>query len=169
MTVSSQPVYFAHANVFHHDGKPEPIESSIAMFPRDGGDPEVICITGMPVEYLPFCVRGKFSQPVRGNISLMVVKEPDQQKNFQELGLFAMALETLPKFRHICDGTFPNSVHEDVHEEEDISCCTMVGKHQPIGIDPRDPAEYKRKVLSHQRHSNKLNASLKNSPILEIE
>ncbi|GFX64547.1 hypothetical protein TNCV_2811721 [Trichonephila clavipes] len=41
----SQPAYFALANVFYHDGKPMPIELSIATIPRDGGDPEVICIT----------------------------------------------------------------------------------------------------------------------------
>ncbi|GFY31532.1 hypothetical protein TNCV_4693761 [Trichonephila clavipes] len=45
MSVSSQPTYFAHANVFHHDGKPVLIELSIATISRDGSDPEVICIT----------------------------------------------------------------------------------------------------------------------------
>ncbi|GFS80394.1 hypothetical protein TNCV_3448211 [Trichonephila clavipes] len=94
MSVLSQPAYFDHANVFHHDGKPVPIELSIATIPRDGSDREVMCITvnhagqttkskdfrsncqenarlclvhhplpkSVPVEYLPFCVRGKFSQ-----------------------------------------------------------------------------------------------------------
>ncbi|GFX70261.1 hypothetical protein TNCV_4616981 [Trichonephila clavipes] len=47
------------------------------------------------VEYLPFCVRGKFSQLVRGNSGLMVVKGAGRQNFFQELGLFATALETL--------------------------------------------------------------------------
>ncbi|GFX65829.1 hypothetical protein TNCV_2043621 [Trichonephila clavipes] len=45
MSVSSQPAYFAHANVFHHDGKPVPIELSIATILRDSSYPEVICIT----------------------------------------------------------------------------------------------------------------------------
>ncbi|GFU44217.1 hypothetical protein TNCV_686251 [Trichonephila clavipes] len=45
MSVLSQPAYFAHSNVFHHDGKPVPIELSIATIPRDGSYPEVICIT----------------------------------------------------------------------------------------------------------------------------
>ncbi|GFT68719.1 hypothetical protein TNCV_684101 [Trichonephila clavipes] len=45
MTVLSQPSYFAHANVFHHEGKPVLIELSIATIPRDGSDPEVMCIT----------------------------------------------------------------------------------------------------------------------------
>ncbi|GFV38503.1 hypothetical protein TNCV_3490921 [Trichonephila clavipes] len=99
MSVLSQPAYFAHANVFHHEGKPVPIELSIATIPRDGSDPEIMCITvnhagqpsnpkdvrfncqenarlrlvhhplpkSVPVEYLPFCVRGKFSQLARGN------------------------------------------------------------------------------------------------------
>ncbi|GFX71829.1 hypothetical protein TNCV_2010661 [Trichonephila clavipes] len=34
----------------------------------------------VPVEYLPFCVRGKFSQLARGNRGLMVVKGLEQQK-----------------------------------------------------------------------------------------
>ncbi|GFT61426.1 hypothetical protein TNCV_4371161 [Trichonephila clavipes] len=112
MSVLSQPVYFAHANVFHHDGKPVPIELSIATIPRDCSDPEIICITvnhagqtskpkdfrsncqenarlrlihhplpkSVPVEYLPFCVRGKFSQLARGNIGLIVVKEWSKKK-----------------------------------------------------------------------------------------
>ncbi|GFT63121.1 hypothetical protein TNCV_1801851 [Trichonephila clavipes] len=160
--MSVLPAYFAHANVFHHDGKPVPIELSIATIPKDGSDPEVICITvnhagqtsktkdfrsncqenarlhlvhhplikSVPVEYLPFCVRGKFSQLAPGNRGLMVVKGVEQQKFFQELGLFAMALETLPKFKDICDETFPSPVNEGVHEEEDISCCTMLKSYQ---------------------------------------
>ncbi|GFV96533.1 hypothetical protein TNCV_3259971 [Trichonephila clavipes] len=60
----------------------------------------------------------------------MVVKGVEQRKIFQELGLFAMALETLPKFKDICDGSFPNPVHQGVHEEEDTSCCTMVKSYQ---------------------------------------
>ncbi|GFV69148.1 hypothetical protein TNCV_3101361 [Trichonephila clavipes] len=54
-----------------------------------------------PVEYLSFCVRGKLSQ--------MGVKGT---KNFPR------ALETLPEFND--DGTFPNSLHEDV------SYCTIL-------------------------------------------
>ncbi|GFX89963.1 uncharacterized protein TNCV_886611 [Trichonephila clavipes] len=162
MSVLSQPAYFAHANVFHHEGKPVPIELSIATIPRDGSDPEIMCITvnhagqpsnpkdvrfncqenarlrlvhhplpkSVPVEYLPFCVRGKFSQLARGNRGLMVVKGLEQQKMFQELGLYAMALENLPNFKDICDGTFPDPVHEGVHEEEDISYCTMLKSYQ---------------------------------------
>ncbi|GFU84143.1 hypothetical protein TNCV_4504421 [Trichonephila clavipes] len=45
MSVSSQPAYFAHANVFHHDGKPVPIELSIVTIARDDSDLEMICIT----------------------------------------------------------------------------------------------------------------------------
>ncbi|GFW57225.1 hypothetical protein TNCV_541401 [Trichonephila clavipes] len=116
MSVLSQPAYFAHANVFHHDGKPLPIKLSIATIPRDGSEPEIMCITvnhagqtskpkdfrsdncqenarlrlvhhplpkSVPVEYLPFCVRGKFSQLARGNRGLVVVKGVEQQKNFK--------------------------------------------------------------------------------------
>ncbi|GFW02660.1 hypothetical protein TNCV_2456741 [Trichonephila clavipes] len=74
-----------------------------------------------PVEYLPFCVRGKLSQKGRGG--LMVVKGTKQQKIFLELGVVAMSLETLPEFNAIYDGTFPHSLHEEVHE--DVSYCTM--------------------------------------------
>ncbi|GFX42402.1 hypothetical protein TNCV_1519661 [Trichonephila clavipes] len=115
MSVSSQPAYFAHANMFHHDGKPVPIELSISTIPRDGSDLEVIFIavnhaglTSKPkefrsncqenarfrlvhhplpksvsVEYLPFCVRGMFSQLARGNKGLMVVKGTERQIFFK--------------------------------------------------------------------------------------
>ncbi|GFU24955.1 hypothetical protein TNCV_340001 [Trichonephila clavipes] len=140
MSVSSQPAYSAHANVFHHDGKPMSIELSIATIARDDSDTEVFCITvnhagltskpkdfryksqgnallrlvhhplpkSVPVEYLPFSVRGKFSQLARGIRGLMVVKEMEQQKFFQELGLLVMALETQSKFKDICEGAFSN-------------------------------------------------------------
>ncbi|GFU58523.1 hypothetical protein TNCV_4894571 [Trichonephila clavipes] len=148
-----QPTYFAHANVFYHQGKPVPIELSIATIPNNGSDPQVMGITvnraglistphelrsnsheherlrlvhaplpkSVPVEYLSFCVRGKLSQMGRGG--LMVVKATEQQKIFIELGVFAMSLETLPEFNDIYDGTFPNSLHEEVHE--DVSYSTM--------------------------------------------
>ncbi|GFV06362.1 hypothetical protein TNCV_1073431 [Trichonephila clavipes] len=115
MSVLSQPFYFAQANVFHLEGKPVPIELSIATIPRDGSDPEIMCITvnpagqtfkckdfrsnfqenaclrlvhhplpkSVPVEYLPFCVRGKFIQLARGNRGLMVVKGGEQQNFFK--------------------------------------------------------------------------------------
>ncbi|GFX85846.1 hypothetical protein TNCV_2472481 [Trichonephila clavipes] len=96
MYLLSQPAYFAHDNVFHDDGQPVPLEFklSINTIPRDGSDPQVMCITMnhagqtskskdfrsncqenvrlllvhhplpkcVPVEYLPFWMRGKFSQ-----------------------------------------------------------------------------------------------------------
>ncbi|GFV70261.1 uncharacterized protein TNCV_2513601 [Trichonephila clavipes] len=109
---------------FHHQGKPLPIELIIATILSDGTDPKVRGITGnhagltstpkelrsnshenerlrlvhyplsksVPVEYLPFRVRGKLSQLYRRG--LMLVKGTEQQKNFQELGVFAMSLET---------------------------------------------------------------------------
>ncbi|GFX51506.1 hypothetical protein TNCV_2277861 [Trichonephila clavipes] len=115
MSLSSQPAFVAHANVFHHDSKPVPIELFIVTIPRDGSDSKVICImvnharlTSTPkylqsnsyanarlrpihhplpksvaVEYLPFCVRGKFSLLARGNRALKVVKGTDQQKYFK--------------------------------------------------------------------------------------
>ncbi|GFU91710.1 hypothetical protein TNCV_286251 [Trichonephila clavipes] len=43
--MSSQPVYFDHASVFHHQGKPVPLELSIATVSSDGCDPQVMGIT----------------------------------------------------------------------------------------------------------------------------
>ncbi|GFW07569.1 hypothetical protein TNCV_3917021 [Trichonephila clavipes] len=63
-----------------------------------------------------------------GRRSLMVVKGTEQQNFFLELGVFAMSLEMLPEFKDIYDGTFPNFLHEDVHE--DVSYCTMVKSYQ---------------------------------------
>ncbi|GFT44900.1 hypothetical protein TNCV_463141 [Trichonephila clavipes] len=161
MSVLSQPAYFAHANVFHHGGKPVPIELSIATIPRDGSDIKILCITvnhagqtskrkdfrsncqenarlrlvhhplpkSVPVEYLPFCVRGKITQLVPGNRGLMVVKGGEQQK-FLRARTVCHGPGDLPKFKDICDGTFPNPVHEGVLEEEDISCCTMLKSYE---------------------------------------
>ncbi|GFX14053.1 hypothetical protein TNCV_612581 [Trichonephila clavipes] len=128
--MSSQPTYFAHAHMFHHKGKPLPLELFIATISSDDSNPKVMCITvnhagltstpkelrsnshenerprlvhhplpkSVPVEYLPFCVRSKLSQLGRGG--LIVVKGMEQQNIFQELGVFAMSLKTLPKFRN---------------------------------------------------------------------
>ncbi|GFS71725.1 hypothetical protein TNCV_2995131 [Trichonephila clavipes] len=135
-----------------------PIEFSIAMISSNGSDPKVMGIKvkragltstpktlqssshenerlslvqqplpkSVPMEYLPFCVRGKLRQLGRGG--LMVVKGIKKQKIFQELGVFAMSLETLPEFKDIYDGIFPNSLYEDVHE--DVSYSTMVKFYQ---------------------------------------
>ncbi|GFT77938.1 uncharacterized protein TNCV_788621 [Trichonephila clavipes] len=161
MYVFSQPAYFAHANVFHHDGKPVPIELSIATIPRDGKDPEVICLTvdhlnllttakdsranryinerfslkshlpgSVPLEYLYFCVRGKFCHLAQGNRGLIVVKGSDQRKFFEKLGLFTINLEILPHFRDLNDRTLPDHLHDEVHEDYDISECTMVKSYR---------------------------------------
>ncbi|GFV17374.1 hypothetical protein TNCV_4625911, partial [Trichonephila clavipes] len=158
MSVLSQPFYFAQANVFHLEGKPVPIELSIATIPRDGSDPEIMCITVNPagqtfkvqrfsIQLPRECLSSSGTPPVtqecaRGIPALLREGQvysagPRQQgpdggqrrgsnKIFQELGLYAMALEYMPKFKDICDGTFPNPVHE----EEDISYCTMLKSYQ---------------------------------------
>ncbi|GFX71812.1 hypothetical protein TNCV_2010491 [Trichonephila clavipes] len=61
----------------------------------------------VPVEYLPFCVRGKFSQLARGNRGLMVVKGLEQQKMLQELGLYAMAWRTCRNSKRFAMELFP--------------------------------------------------------------
>ncbi|GFX34085.1 hypothetical protein TNCV_1698331 [Trichonephila clavipes] len=162
MSVSSQPAYFAQTYVFHHDGKPVPIELSIATIPRDGSDPKVICITvnhagltskpkdfrsnsqenarlrlvhhplpkSVPVEYLPFRVRGKFSHLARGNSGLIVVKGSDQWKIFEKPGLFTINLEMLLFSRDLNDRTLSDHLHDEVHEDYDISKSTIVKSYQ---------------------------------------
>ncbi|GFX18879.1 uncharacterized protein TNCV_321851 [Trichonephila clavipes] len=42
----------------------------------------------VPLEYLYFCIWGKFCHLAEGNRGLIVVKGSDQRKNFEKLGLF---------------------------------------------------------------------------------
>ncbi|GFX42134.1 hypothetical protein TNCV_2135491 [Trichonephila clavipes] len=83
----SQPVYFAYAYVFHHQGKP--IKLSIATIPRDGRDPHVMGITVSHAGITP------------------------QELRSTNVFVWYTPLYTLPKFND--DGTFPNSLHEKVH------------------------------------------------------
>ncbi|GFW99413.1 hypothetical protein TNCV_3007151 [Trichonephila clavipes] len=46
--------------------------------------------------HLSFCVRGKFCHLAQGG--LIVVKESDQRKIFEMMGLFTINLEMLPHF-----------------------------------------------------------------------
>ncbi|GFX18442.1 hypothetical protein TNCV_4307421 [Trichonephila clavipes] len=162
MSVLSQPAYFAHANVFHHEGKPVPSNCPIATIPRgwqrSRGDvhhrescrstlqsqrcsiqlprkcpsssdtPPVTqeCARGIPA----LCVRGKFSQLARGNRGLDGGQRIKTTKMFQRARTVCHGPENLPNFKDICDGTFPDPMHEGVHEEEDISYCTMVKSYQ---------------------------------------
>ncbi|GFX21674.1 uncharacterized protein TNCV_1200541 [Trichonephila clavipes] len=84
----------------------------------------------VPLEYLDFCVRGKFCQLAQGNIGLIVVKGSDQRKIFEKLGLFTINLEILPHFRDLNDHSLPDHLHDDVHENFDISECTMVKSYR---------------------------------------
>ncbi|GFY13303.1 uncharacterized protein TNCV_2335671 [Trichonephila clavipes] len=153
----SHLAFFSHTNVFHYGGQPIPIELSISSIPKDGKDPEVICLTvdhsnfittskdnqanryiierlsleihlpgSVPLEYLSFCVRGKFCHLAQGNRGLIVVKGSDKWKFFEKLGLFTINLEMLPHFRDLNDRTLPDHLHDKVHEDYDISECTMV-------------------------------------------
>ncbi|GFU35550.1 hypothetical protein TNCV_4875661 [Trichonephila clavipes] len=120
--MSSQPDYFAHANVFHHQGKPVPIELSITTIPSDGSDSQVMGSTvnhaGLPSKNHQLRSNSLEHQRLRlvhsplpkgvpmeylsfcvwgklsqmGRGSLMVVKGTEQQKIFLELGVFAMCL-----------------------------------------------------------------------------
>ncbi|GFT57470.1 hypothetical protein TNCV_4515581 [Trichonephila clavipes] len=150
MSVLSQPTYFAHGNVFHHEVKPVPIELSIATIPRDGSDPEVMCITvnhagqtskPKDPEKPPARIRASgipgFQRPgqefchlARGNSGLIVVKGSDQRKIFEKLGLFTINLEILPHFQDLNDRTLPDHLHDEVHEDFDISECTMVKSYR---------------------------------------
>ncbi|GFW58368.1 uncharacterized protein TNCV_2635421 [Trichonephila clavipes] len=157
----SSLAFFAHTNVFHHDGQPVPVELSIASIPEDGTEPKVICITvdhsnllttdkdrranryinerlnlksnlpgSVALEYLDFCVRGKFCHLAQGNRGLIVVKGSDQQKIFEKLGLVTINLEILPHFRDLNDHSLPDHLHDDVHENFNISECTMVKSYR---------------------------------------
>ncbi|GFX89412.1 hypothetical protein TNCV_2202541 [Trichonephila clavipes] len=89
----------------------------------------------VPLEYLSFCVRGKFCHLVQGNRGLIVVKGLDQWKMFEKLGLFTINLEMLPHFRDFNDRTLPDHPHDKVQEDYDISQCTMV-EILPICVIP---------------------------------
>ncbi|GFU78519.1 uncharacterized protein TNCV_2301311 [Trichonephila clavipes] len=84
----------------------------------------------VPLEYLDFCVRGKFCQLAQGNRSLIVVKGSDQRKIFEKLGLFTINLEILPHFQDLNDHSLPDHLHDEVHENFDISECTMVKSYR---------------------------------------
>ncbi|GFV96312.1 RNA-binding protein 5 [Trichonephila clavipes] len=128
----SSLAFFAHANVFHHGGQPVPVELSIASIPEDGTEPKPekspawICTSRI----LDFCVRGKFCHLAQGNKGLIVVKGSDQRKIFEKLGLFTINLEILPHFRDLNDHSLPDHLHDDVHEDFNISECTMVKSYR---------------------------------------
>ncbi|GFV35145.1 uncharacterized protein TNCV_1414611 [Trichonephila clavipes] len=84
----------------------------------------------VPLEYLDFFVRGKFCHLAQGNKGLIVVKGSDQRKIFEKLGLFTINLEILPHFRDLNDHSLPDHLHDDVHENFDISECTMVKSYR---------------------------------------
>ncbi|GFW36919.1 hypothetical protein TNCV_4032351 [Trichonephila clavipes] len=73
---------------------------------------------------------GKFCHLAQGNRGLIVVKGSDQQKIFEKLGLFTINLEILPHFRDFNDRTLPDHLHDEVHEDYDISECTMVKSYR---------------------------------------
>ncbi|GFX19684.1 uncharacterized protein TNCV_2075921 [Trichonephila clavipes] len=50
----------------------------------------------VPLEYLAFCVRGKFCHLAQGNRGLIVVKGSDQWKIFEKLGLLPSTWKCCP-------------------------------------------------------------------------
>ncbi|GFX96828.1 uncharacterized protein TNCV_1648631 [Trichonephila clavipes] len=84
----------------------------------------------VPLEYLAFCVRGKFCHLAQGYRGLIVVKGSDQRENFEKLGLFTINLEMLTHFRDLNDLTLPDHLHDELHEDFDISECTMVKSYR---------------------------------------
>ncbi|GFV67931.1 hypothetical protein TNCV_1872131 [Trichonephila clavipes] len=66
----------------------------------------------------------------QGNKGLIVVKGLDQRKFFEKLGLFSINLEILPHFWDLHDRTLPDHLHDEVHEDFDISECTMVESYR---------------------------------------
>ncbi|GFX34243.1 hypothetical protein TNCV_3225931 [Trichonephila clavipes] len=67
----------------------------------------------VPLEYLDFCVRGKFCHLAQGNKGLIVVKGSDQRKIFEKLGPFTINLEILPHFRDLNDRSLPDHLHDE--------------------------------------------------------
>ncbi|GFS94995.1 uncharacterized protein TNCV_4202361 [Trichonephila clavipes] len=80
----------------------------------------------VPLEYRDFCVRVKFCHLAQENRGLIVVKGSDQRKIFEKLGLFIINLKILPHFRDLNDRSLPDHLHDEVHEDFNISECTMV-------------------------------------------
>ncbi|GFW70164.1 uncharacterized protein TNCV_4467231 [Trichonephila clavipes] len=84
----------------------------------------------VPLEYVAFCVRGKFCHLAQGNRGLIVFKGSDQRKSFEKLRLFTINLEILPHFRDLHDRILPDHLHDEVHEDFVISECTMVKSYR---------------------------------------
>ncbi|GFT15540.1 hypothetical protein TNCV_3265381 [Trichonephila clavipes] len=63
-------------------------------------------------------------------------KGMEQLKFFQELGL-CHGPGDAAEINDICDGTFPNPVHEGVNGEEDISCFTMLKSYHFAKYGPQ--------------------------------
>ncbi|GFT63831.1 uncharacterized protein TNCV_4641951 [Trichonephila clavipes] len=100
----------------------------------------------VPLEYLSFCIRGKFFHLAHGNRGLIVIKGWDQSNFFEKLGLFTINLEIFPHLRDLNDRPLPDHLHDEVHEDYDISECTMVKSYQ---------------FERYQQHFNKLQAECK--------
>ncbi|GFT57350.1 uncharacterized protein TNCV_3969731 [Trichonephila clavipes] len=73
---------------------------------------------------------GKFCHLAQGNRGLIVVKGSGQRKIFEKLGLFTINLEMLPHFRDLNDRTQPDHLQDEVHEDYDISECTIVKSYR---------------------------------------
>ncbi|GFX70819.1 uncharacterized protein TNCV_1337811 [Trichonephila clavipes] len=108
----------------------------------------------VPLEYLDFCVRGKFCQLAQGNRGLIVVKGSDQRKILEKLRLFTINLEILPHFRDLNDRTLPDHLHDEVHEDYDICECTMVKSYR---------------FARYLKHFNKLQAECKRQTVHLVE
>ncbi|GFX86138.1 hypothetical protein TNCV_2560201 [Trichonephila clavipes] len=84
----------------------------------------------VPLKYLSFCVRGRFCHLSQGSRGLIVIKASDHRNCFERLGLFTINLEMLPYFRDSNDRTLPDHLHDEVHEDYDISECTMMKSYR---------------------------------------
>ncbi|GFX25190.1 hypothetical protein TNCV_2753651 [Trichonephila clavipes] len=72
----------------------------------------------------------EFCHLTQGNRGLIVVKGSDQRKIFEKLGFFTINLEILPHFRNLNDRTLPDHLHDEMHEDYDISECTMMKSYR---------------------------------------
>ncbi|GFX23754.1 hypothetical protein TNCV_3596961 [Trichonephila clavipes] len=82
------------------------------------------------LEYLSFCINGQFCRLAQGNRGFIVVKRLDQRTVFENLRLFNIITETLPKFLDLRDHGLPDHLHDYAHEYFDISECIMVKSYR---------------------------------------
>ncbi|GFU15899.1 hypothetical protein TNCV_2368351 [Trichonephila clavipes] len=132
----SHLAFFAHANAFHHGDQPVPIELSIANCQfRKMVKIQTLFSNGGPLEPPHDPQRPPGQQGQVFSPGLRKQRSHRRQgigpaENFEKVGLFTINLEMLPHFRDLNDRTLPDHLHDEVHENYDISEYTMVKSYR---------------------------------------